>query len=104
MGPRALARGNLRRRGHQTELEELQWGRALSRAEMRKSSSTLSCANALQWGRALSRAEMNREAGIGNPLPALQWGRALSRAEIAPAGVRLTGRFRASMGPRALAR
>src|SRR2546426_1158541 len=61
----------------------LQWGRALSCAEMQTQSSLPARTDLLQWGRALSCAEMTTTAALHTFVQVtLQWGRALSCAEI----------------------
>src|SRR5439155_25996516 len=66
MGPRTLARGNLLGQFKTSLAAALQWGRALSRAEITLLRLRRINMDLLQWGRALSRAE------IRNSFPRLQ--------------------------------
>ena len=98
MGPRSRERGNLRAyREHRAysrfngaALSER--GNALTRTADRSSR--------LQWGRALSSAEMPPGQESLRRSAMLQWGRALVSAEIAALVVTVSGIRRASMGPR----
>src|SRR5438046_2858342 len=58
MGPRTLVRGNREIIWEANTPERLQWGRALSCAEMMKALLDVQERLLLQWGRALSCAEM----------------------------------------------
>src|SRR5579885_3086890 len=128
MGPRARARGNMRRPSGPRCCSELQWGRERALAEISSKGSTARRIGLLQWGRERALAEitwLRRSAGIlpgasmgprararGNEettLPPrrareLQWGRERALAEI-KSKWRLEARNSgASMGPRARAR
>src|SRR2546430_1462058 len=60
MGPRTLVRGNSRTGSRRTRPSWLQWGRALSCAEITKAAAHYAAHSVeLQWGRALSCAEMD---------------------------------------------
>ncbi len=106
MGPRTFARGNYDCAWNEFNVAELQWGRALSHAEMSYFWPLAIPGAQLQWGRALSHAEIIRvimssqavfTASMGPrtfargnsirrsihwSIQSLQWGRALSHAEI----------------------
>src|SRR5437773_2019780 len=82
MGPRTLVRGNVQLGVGITQVNVLQWGRALSCAEI----DVAHLADDLQTGfngAAHSRArKCNKETAKGKEMESLQWGRALSCAEM----------------------
>src|SRR5213593_4577409 len=85
MGPRALARGNIVTTKATIWSRPSFNGAARSRA--RKYALALFDTFdvvLLQWGRALSRAEITVAVFVPSVICWLQWGRALSRAEIRP--------------------
>ncbi len=128
MGPRTFARGNewrdssslrpgasfngaahFRTRKFQPPLQSvapyvLQWGRALSHAEILCWRCDQGRTTKLQWGRALSHAEMAPNVTDTMSVTTLQWGRALSHAEIYTIGGTPVTYDVASMGPRTFAR
>src|SRR5881628_2784821 len=83
MGPRALARGNGADNLAELVFEKRFNGAARSRARKWIIARPQRWKHALlQWGRALSRAEISPLTTYSIAVGLLQWGRALSRAEI----------------------
>ncbi len=104
MGPRAFARGDKASLRRLISAGQSSMGpRAFARGDLTHALFR-SGAAPLQWGRALSRAEIAVIDPIKAAAGPLQWGRALSRAEIALAGRTAQGGGCSSMGPRAFAR
>src|SRR5579885_2209337 len=104
MGPRARARGNMRRPSGPRCCSELQWGRERALAEISSKGSTARRIGLLQWGRERALAEitwLRRSAGI---LPGASMG-PRARARGNGADQKDTKSLaKASMGPRARAR
>ncbi len=85
MGPRLVSRGNVHRPVDESAmLRQLQWGRGLLAAEMRRRIHRVEHAERqLQWGRGLLAAEMSSWTASRRCEPIqLQWGRGLLAAEI----------------------
>src|SRR5205807_1228214 len=96
MGPRSIDRGNAAvLRTIAGVIEELQWGRDQSIAEIHGGLVKVGRESWLQWGRDQSIAEMDSYRMSGYPVLLLQWGRDQSIAEMtaAPCGLLALDRF-----------
>ena len=67
----------------QSQIDSLQWGRDLPTAEIQGIHQVGCGADILQWGRDLPTAEMSPRSPNISPVAILQWGRDLPTAEIA---------------------
>src|SRR5438477_450100 len=100
MGPRSDERGSSSSTFQTSGLRLLQWGRALTSAEVARLAFKGFGVKLLQWGRALTSAEVAGEHDGTRSGRMLQWGRALTSAEVNLPGKPGCPVRAASMGPR----
>ncbi len=103
MGARTFVRANSSKTLFLWWCRLLQWGRALSYAQISDGNPS-SEPTRLQWGRALSYAQIRRANAPCARCWLLQWGRALSYAQIQWTWTFRSGRYVASMGARTFVR